>query len=69
MIDRDRLAALLAEERELFASRNPRSGAGYADATHLFGSVPMTWMNKRAGGFPLYLASVARLTGTPTRRS
>jgi glutamate-1-semialdehyde 2,1-aminomutase len=45
MIDRDRLAALLAEERELFASRNPRSGAGYADATHLFGSVPMTWMN------------------------
>ena len=33
-----------------------RSAAAYAEGkTHLFGGVPMTWMNKTAGGFPLYL--------------
>jgi len=57
MIDRDRLAVLLTAERERFAVANPRSKAAYDEATHLFGRVPMTWMNKRAGGFPLYLAS------------
>ena len=57
MINRERLGTLLGRERSLFAERNPRSRAAYAEATHLFGSVPMTWMNKRAGGFPLYLAS------------
>ncbi len=57
MIDRTRLATLLARERESFAERNPRSQAAYEASTHLFGRVPMTWMNKRAGGFPLYLAS------------
>jgi len=28
----------------------------YERATNLFGSVPMTWMNKWSGGFPLYFA-------------
>ncbi len=59
MIDRERLAALLENERAEFAERNPRSAAAYKDASNLFGRVPMTWMNKLAGGFPLYLA-VAR---------
>ncbi|BDI22474.1 transaminase [Herbiconiux sp. L3-i23] len=54
MIDRARLTTLLATERESFAERNPRSRAAYEAATHLFGNVPMTWMNKKAGGFPLY---------------
>ncbi len=27
-----------------------------SDARSLFGRVPMTWMNKWPGGFPLYLA-------------
>jgi hypothetical protein len=54
-IDRARLGALLAAERDEFARRHPRSAAAYADARgHLFGGVPMTWMNKAAGGFPLY---------------
>jgi glutamate-1-semialdehyde 2,1-aminomutase len=57
MIDRDRLAHLLARERRSFDDRNPRSGLAYAQADRLFGRVPMTWMNKRAGGFPLYLAT------------
>ncbi|QEO14124.1 aminotransferase class III-fold pyridoxal phosphate-dependent enzyme [Agromyces intestinalis] len=54
-IDRTRLAELAGRERRSFAERNPRSAAAYRDARHLFGRVPMTWMNKTAGGFPLYL--------------
>jgi glutamate-1-semialdehyde 2,1-aminomutase len=50
------MQTLLAEEREAFARRHPRSAAAYAAARpHLLGGVPMTWMNLAAGGFPLYL--------------
>jgi glutamate-1-semialdehyde 2,1-aminomutase len=64
MIDRDRLARLLARERDAYTREHPRSAAAYADAGHLFGRVPMTWMNKKAAGFPLYLATArgARVT-------
>jgi glutamate-1-semialdehyde 2,1-aminomutase len=64
MIDRDHLGALLAAQRNRFAAANPRSQAAYAAATHLFGRVPMTWMNKGFGGFPLSLATAqgARVT-------
>src|SRR5687767_11333293 len=64
MIDRTRLAALLERERTTFVGRHPRSAAAYEAAANLFGRVPMTWMNKRAGGFPLYLdtAHGARVT-------
>ncbi|MDW5593233.1 transaminase [Conexibacter stalactiti] len=55
MISTTRLQSLLARERDAFAARNPRSGAAYAAADHLFGRVPMTWMNKTAGAHPLYL--------------
>src|SRR4051812_17028493 len=55
MIDRDRLTTLLQRERETFTERHPRSAAAYADAGHLFGRVPMTWMNKTSAGFPIYL--------------
>ena len=54
MIDRNRLSSLFAAEQELFASRNPKSKAAYEAADNLFGRVPMTWMNKKAGGFPIY---------------
>src|SRR3954470_7620696 len=57
MIDRARLATLTEREAAVFAERNPKSAAAYAEAGHLFGRVPMTWMNKKAGAFPLYLAS------------
>jgi glutamate-1-semialdehyde 2,1-aminomutase len=56
-MDRNRLTALLKRERDNYARRNPRSAAAYARAEHLFGRVPMTWMNKQAAGFPLYLDS------------
>ena len=54
MINREKLAQLNAREQELFAKRNPKSKAAYEAADHLFGKVPMTWMNKKAGGFPIY---------------
>lgn len=55
MVDRDRLAYLAQLERETYRRRNPRSAAAYGRAEHLFGRVPMTWMNLAAGGFPVYL--------------
>ena len=54
MINRQKLAELNARELETFAARNPKSKAAYERADHLFGRVPMTWMNKKAGGFPVY---------------
>ncbi|MFM6979992.1 MAG: transaminase [Micrococcales bacterium] len=54
MIDRARLASLYAREQEVFAQKHPKSKAAFEAADHLFGRVPMTWMNKKAGGFPIY---------------
>ena len=55
MIDRAKLAAALEAERALHAERTPGSLALFEQADHLFGRVPMTWMNKWSGGYPLYL--------------
>ena len=55
VIDRAHLARLIEAERELYVSTHPKSAAAYAAADNLFGRVPMTWMNKWSGGFPLYL--------------
>ncbi|QYG94648.1 aminotransferase class III-fold pyridoxal phosphate-dependent enzyme [Iamia sp. SCSIO 61187] len=52
-IDRGRIADLLASERARYAERNPRSRAAAEASTHLFAGVPMTWMAKAPGGFPL----------------
>lgn len=54
-IDRTHLQTLLDVERQTYVARHPRSAALFAEAGHLFGRVPMTWMNKWSGGFPLYL--------------
>ncbi|MEU8979909.1 transaminase [Streptomyces sp. NPDC048309] len=63
-MDRTRLQQLLARESAEAERRNPRSKAAYERADHLFGRVPMTWMNKTAGAFPRYLdtARGARIT-------
>uniref|UniRef100_A0AAU3HSP4 Transaminase n=1 Tax=Streptomyces sp. NBC_01393 TaxID=2903851 RepID=A0AAU3HSP4_9ACTN len=63
-MDRTRLHQLLARESAEAERRNPRSRAAYERAEHLFGRVPMTWMNKSAGAFPRYLDSArgARVT-------
>jgi glutamate-1-semialdehyde 2,1-aminomutase len=53
-VDRRRLDELLTRERASYAQLHPTSARHYAEAGHLFGRVPMTWMNKNAAGFPLY---------------
>jgi glutamate-1-semialdehyde 2,1-aminomutase len=55
-MDRDRLNSLIARERATFAEANPKSRAAFESAKgSLFGGVPMTWMVKWSGGFPLFL--------------
>lgn len=56
-VERSLLAKHLDAQRQSFAAARPRSrkGANHA-AAHLIGGVPMTWMAKWAGGFPLMLA-------------
>ncbi|MFL6179110.1 MAG: transaminase [Actinomycetes bacterium] len=54
--DRARLADLIGRERSTYAANHPRSREAFdAAQQNLFGGVPMTWMAKWSGGFPLYL--------------
>jgi glutamate-1-semialdehyde 2,1-aminomutase len=55
VLEREKLSHELAAERELHLTRTPQSRALFAAGNHLLGRVPMTWMNKWAGGYPLYL--------------
>ena len=54
-IDRINLTTLLERERKTYRDNHPRSLELYKDAKNLFGGVPMPWMNKWVGGFPLYM--------------
>lgn len=55
-LDRSRLAALQAAEEAEFAAARPRSRALAERARqHLPGGVPMSWMVKWPGPFPLYV--------------
>ncbi len=64
MLPRDRLHRLITAERERYADSHPASLALFNQARHLIGGVPMTWMSKWSGGFPLYLAGAAGATVT-----
>jgi glutamate-1-semialdehyde 2,1-aminomutase len=55
-INRRHLSELLTREQESYRRENPRSLALHDASQHLFAKVPMTWMNKWAGGFPLSVA-------------
>ena len=57
IIDRAKLHTLLEQERRTHLERTPSSRSAYEAADHLFGRVPMTWMNKWAGGYPVSMAS------------
>lgn len=59
MINRQALDRVYRREQGDFAARNPKSRAAYNRADHLFGRVPMTWMNKTTAGFPLYFAGAS----------
>jgi len=53
-IDRARVHELLAAERRRYQERNPRSRrVAEEGSAHLLTGVPMTWMAKAPGGFPL----------------
>ena len=56
-IDRDRLAEAFAEETDRFVATHPRSAEAALDAKqHLLGGVPMPWMTRWPGPFPLVVA-------------
>jgi glutamate-1-semialdehyde 2,1-aminomutase len=60
MIDRQRLAALLLEEEQRFIDLHPASATMAHDATaHLLGGVPMAWMTRWPGSFPLFFDTAA----------
>ena len=63
-IDRDRLALLTSSEVARYEREHPRSRRLYDESSHLFGRVPMTWMSKWAGGFPLGFSSAHGATIT-----
>ncbi|HEY2042729.1 MAG TPA: transaminase [Jatrophihabitans sp.] len=58
-VSADRIDELVAAERARFAADHPTSAGLFGQAEHLFGRVPMTWMTKWSGQFPLYLDSAA----------
>ena len=59
-LDRARLGRLMADELARFAVDHPRSAALYARAsTSLLDGVPMPWMVKWAGPFPLYVETAS----------
>ena len=65
MIDRDRLRELRATEEERFRSSHPRSAELAAEADDsLLAGVPMPWMTRWAGAFPVFVddARGARFT-------
>lgn len=56
--DRTRLERLLAQEEERYAAAHPRSRELAARAReHLPGGVPMPWMVRWPGGFPLFVSA------------
>ncbi|MBA2296660.1 MAG: aminotransferase class III-fold pyridoxal phosphate-dependent enzyme, partial [Actinobacteria bacterium] len=56
MIDRARLRELLEREHEHFVASHLRSRALFERARgSLLGGVPMSWMAKWAGGFPVFV--------------
>lgn len=55
-IDRGRLGKLREREEKRFVEEHPRSAELYARAEHsLLGGVPMNWMKKWAGAFPVFV--------------
>ena len=57
---RQKLAALFADETELFRAKHPKSEQAHlAGKHHMLAGVPMIWMAKWPGGFPLYVESAA----------
>lgn len=57
-MDRKKLEKLQEREARRFVAEHPRSAALYERAQHsLLGGVPMNWMKKWAGAFPVFVRS------------
>jgi len=57
-MDRSRLKALQQREESLFVKDHPKSAVFYSRAqSSLLGGVPMNWMKKWAGAFPVFVKS------------
>ena len=57
-INRDHLRALHRKEETRFLSRTPKSRARFEEARLVMpGGVPMSWMSKWPGAYPLFVAS------------
>jgi glutamate-1-semialdehyde 2,1-aminomutase len=70
-IDRERLRQALAREQARFVAENPRSKALFERAqASLLGGVPMNWMIRWAGAFPVFVqeASGAHFTDVDGHR-
>jgi glutamate-1-semialdehyde 2,1-aminomutase len=70
MVDRSRLHALMKREEGRFIDEHPKSAALFERAKHsMLGGVPMHWMVKWAGAFPIFVdrASGARFTDVDGR--
>ena len=70
-IDRDRLKTALAREERRFIAEHPRSGALVERARgSLLGGVPMNWMVRWAGAYPVFVkeASGAQFTDVDGHR-
>jgi glutamate-1-semialdehyde 2,1-aminomutase len=70
VIDRRRLAAVQEDEQARFHAEHPRSRALFEQAkAHLHDGVPMSWMVRWAGAFPLFVerARGARFTDVDGR--
>jgi glutamate-1-semialdehyde 2,1-aminomutase len=70
-IDRERLGALLRAEQERFTATHPRSRELFERASRsLLGGVPMNWMVRWAGSFPIFVreAAGAHFTDVDGRR-
>jgi glutamate-1-semialdehyde 2,1-aminomutase len=60
VLDRARLATLMAREEATFVDRHPRARALHERARRsLLAGVPMNWMVRWAGAFPLYVETAA----------
>src|SRR5512135_2616614 len=59
-LDSGRVPELMQREREAFARSHPRCRALFDRARHtLLGGVPMNWMAKWPGGFPVFVEAAA----------
>jgi glutamate-1-semialdehyde 2,1-aminomutase len=57
LVDRTRLNALLEQEEKVYLQQHPKSYALYQKSKEcMLGGVPMHWMVRSAGKFPIYVA-------------